>query len=236
MHAHLVTGGSEEGRRMRIREILDNWQAGKFDLVEIGDGATAIGISDIREFIRRISLMPHSGNVTVGIIRSGHTLTLDAQQALLKTLEEPPAHARIIIESPQTGAFLPTVISRIVIERLPEIYEVSGETEAGHVKRFLKLLAMSPGKRTSALEPYGKTRETAANFIKESLISFHCIMNAGETAGLPLPRRVFVRAVRAMFDAIRELSVNVTPSLVLENVFNRCQDHPVRTSGALDMP
>lgn len=75
-----------------------------------------IGVDDIRSQINNdIIIKPYSGPKKIYIINEGEKMTVQAQNALLKTLEEPPEYALILILTANVGALLPTIQSRCVI-------------------------------------------------------------------------------------------------------------------------
>ena len=76
---------------------------------------TAIGVGDIREQLVEDSyLMPYAGERKIYIVPDAQNMTPEAQNALLKTLEEPPKYVVILLLSNNDTAFLPTVLSRVV--------------------------------------------------------------------------------------------------------------------------
>ena len=81
------------------------------DLVEI-DAASHRGIDDIRELREGIKFAPTKLKYKVFIIDECHQLSKDAANALLKTLEEPPAHAIFILATTELHKMLPTILSR----------------------------------------------------------------------------------------------------------------------------
>lgn len=75
-----------------------------------------IGVEDIREQINNdIGIKPYSSPRKVYIMNEGEKMTPQAQNALLKTLEEPPAYAVILILTSNVEELLPTIISRCVV-------------------------------------------------------------------------------------------------------------------------
>jgi len=66
----------------------------------------------VRHFQRTVSLKPYMGKWKVGIFTDAHALQRDAAGALLKTLEEPPAHTLLILVTSRPDMLLPTIISR----------------------------------------------------------------------------------------------------------------------------
>jgi len=82
------------------------------DLVEI-DAASNRNIDDIRDLREKIKLSPVSSKFKIYIIDEVHMLTKEAFNALLKTLEEPPAHAIFILCTTDVGKLPQTIISRV---------------------------------------------------------------------------------------------------------------------------
>ncbi|MBE5872363.1 MAG: DNA polymerase III subunit delta [Lachnospiraceae bacterium] len=75
-----------------------------------------IGVEDIRTRINNdIGIKPYSGPYKIYIMNEGEKMTVQAQNALLKTIEEPPAYAIILILTTNLDALLPTVLSRCVV-------------------------------------------------------------------------------------------------------------------------
>ncbi len=81
------------------------------DVVEI-DAASNRGIDEIRELRDKVVYAPTQGRYRVYIIDEAHMLTTHAFNALLKTLEEPPAHAVFVLATTQAESILPTIVSR----------------------------------------------------------------------------------------------------------------------------
>ena len=85
---------------------------GRFlDLIEI-DGASNNSVEDVRELRDKINFLPSQGRYKIYIIDEVHMLSLGAFNALLKTLEEPPAHAIFILATTEIHKIPPTVSSR----------------------------------------------------------------------------------------------------------------------------
>jgi DNA polymerase-3 subunit gamma/tau len=81
------------------------------DVIEI-DGASNRGIEQIRELRENIKYTPSSGRYKIYIIDEVHMLTEAAFNALLKTLEEPPAHAKFIFATTAAHDVPATIVSR----------------------------------------------------------------------------------------------------------------------------
>ncbi|MDE0837866.1 MAG: DNA polymerase III subunit gamma/tau [Kiritimatiellae bacterium] len=81
------------------------------DVIEI-DGASNNGVDQVRELRDTVMYAPNRGPYKIYIIDEVHMLSIAAFNALLKTLEEPPAHVKFIFATTEAHKVLPTVISR----------------------------------------------------------------------------------------------------------------------------
>lgn len=90
------------------RAIVNN---SSLDVVEM-DAASNRGIDEIRDLRDRVNLAPVAGLTKVYIIDEVHMLTTEAFNALLKMLEEPPAHVVFVLATTEKHKVLPTIISR----------------------------------------------------------------------------------------------------------------------------
>src|SRR5919109_4007194 len=107
------------------------------DLIEI-DAASNRGIDEIRDLRERVKYLPAVLKVKVYIIDEAHMLTTEAFNALLKTLEEPPAHVMFVLATTEPHKIPATIISRCqrfdfrrietgaIAERLAMIVEQEG--------------------------------------------------------------------------------------------------------------
>lgn len=86
-------------------------QGVSLDILEI-DGASNRGIDEIRNLRENVKFSPSKGRFKVYIIDEVHMLTQEAFNALLKTLEEPPPHAKFIFATTQAHKVPPTILSR----------------------------------------------------------------------------------------------------------------------------
>ncbi len=121
--------GEPGGKCSSCKQIRE----GRFiDLIEI-DAASNRGIDDIRALREKVRLAPSSGKHKIYIIDEAHMLTEPAFNALLKTLEEPPAHAVFILATTEPHKLPDTIRSRcqrfnferasvaLIVQKLKEI-------------------------------------------------------------------------------------------------------------------
>jgi len=93
------------------QSCLEISQGRSLDVIEI-DGASHRGIDDIRQINDTIGYSPSSGKYKIYIIDEVHMLTKEAFNALLKTLEEPPANVKFFFATTEPHKVLQTIMSR----------------------------------------------------------------------------------------------------------------------------
>lgn len=117
-HAYLFTGPRGVGKTSiarilahEINKLPYNEDTPHLDIIEI-DAASNNGVEDIRDLRERVQLAPVSAEKKVYIIDEVHMLSKAAFNALLKTLEEPPAHIVFILATTDADKLPDTIISR----------------------------------------------------------------------------------------------------------------------------
>ncbi len=110
-HAYLFSGSRGTGKTSVARILAHALQTVDEDVYEI-DAASNRGIDDIRHLREHVSVLPFSSPFKVYIIDEVHMLSKDAWNALLKTLEEPPAHVIFILATTELDKVPETIISR----------------------------------------------------------------------------------------------------------------------------
>ncbi len=83
----------------------------------------SIGVGEIRRIRSEMQILPYRSAHKIAVIPDAHLMTVQAQNALLKTLEEPPAYAVLLLLTEGTETFLPTVLSRCITLKLRPVPE-----------------------------------------------------------------------------------------------------------------
>lgn len=143
-HALLLVAPTGSGKRtlaIRLSEMIlgldaDSFEDYPYKMLVADQEGKAIGIEAVREIERFLSLKVPDSDIKEHnrpiIIENAHLLTLEAQNALLKTLEEPPQGTFIILTSNSEQALLPTIRSRarLLAANRPEQSDVEAYFQA----------------------------------------------------------------------------------------------------------
>ncbi len=123
----------------RCESCIEITRGNSMDVIEI-DGASNTGVDDIRELRENVKFAPFRGTYRIYIIDEVHMLSNSAFNALLKTLEEPPAHAIFVFATTEVHKIPATILSRCqhfnfrriprmeIVARLRHVAEQNGVT------------------------------------------------------------------------------------------------------------
>ena len=159
-HAYLFLGGAGAGKRLIANTFAKALQCeGEKRPCDSCKSCHAFNHGnhpDVIYFLETVDLKPFQYEKKIYIIEKADTLNIQSQNALLKTLEEPPAHAVFLLLAERAEAFLPTILSRVVVMK---IRPLSAETiadylmQAGHLAEESHILsAYAQGRIGQALE------------------------------------------------------------------------------------
>lgn len=207
MHAFLFIGATANIRQQKIQARISDWNISPFDVITLTLHEEHITIDDVRTFKRRLMLTPMKSDYTIGSMYQAKSMTTEAQNALLKLLEEPPAHVRIMLETDTTDMLLPTIVSRC------QVVHVSGNNEVHAQTPLQELMDASIGEKLALLDAYTHDRIQAKTFAEEALRTgeamLHTHTDLSKIAAL----------LRRLMTAQTQLSVNCNPRLVLDRAF-----------------
>ncbi len=144
-HAYLFSGQEKLGKRKISLEIfsslfgvdLEKTQHPDLMIIESQEGE--IRISQIRDLISWLLLKPYSAPLKAAIIDKAHLMNVEAQTALLKTLEEPKGKTILFLISENPDHLLPAILSRV---QTIKFYPVRKE----EIKKYLKSRDVSDAK------------------------------------------------------------------------------------------
>ena len=118
-HAHLIVGEDGIGKSLLAREIAlkvlgKDEDRDYVDIIKwkIEKNKQSIGVDSIRDIIKEVNRKPYEGDKKVVIVYNAEKMTTEAQNAFLKTIEEPPTGVLIILLSENLEMMLETIRSR----------------------------------------------------------------------------------------------------------------------------
>lgn len=115
MQPKILVNKNRDERESQIWELLKEFKitSSNPDLLLIEDDK--LGIKEVKGIIKHLSTKPFGSTPKSVVILNGNNISNDAQNALLKTLEEPPEDSLILIGVDSEQKLLPTILSRCLI-------------------------------------------------------------------------------------------------------------------------
>ncbi len=220
----LIIGGTASEREQKALEISREYKTSKFDTLLVV-GETSIGIEQIRNLSHSLSLKPYNSTSKAAIIHPGELLTIEAQNALLKALEEASEETLLILTAPGIDFLLPTVVSRCQIVKLSQKSEISLENNEleSMVSNLSFLLQERVGERLKFAAGLGKEREEIKDWLGKQIFLWREVLL--EKLGIGLQHDNILRYCRGnlnrltpeqISEVIRELEK--TKSLIEQNI------------------
>lgn len=142
-HAYIIQGDYDSGKKMLasvFAKTLQCEQKGSSpcnkcvscmqsdsgnhpDIIYVGhEKSSSIGIDDVRTQINgSIQVKPYSSEYKIYIVDEAEKMTVEAQNALLKTIEEPPSYGILMLLTTNLGKLLPTILSRCVVLQIKPV-------------------------------------------------------------------------------------------------------------------
>ena len=201
------------------QDIFNNLTPGNPDFIFIKpEPGKSIGIKEVRILKKKISRKPFGQKYKIIFIQEAESLTIEAQNALLKTLEEPPSHTIIILSVPSEASLLPTIQSRCRIFHLPQEKTSPPSEDSPQIQVLKKIIASQKiGERLELIKPFTKAdakqkqkaRPKALEFCQKSLL-FLSLNNSSKPSHFIL--------LKSLQNSHNLLKNNINVKLVMENM------------------
>jgi DNA polymerase-3 subunit delta' len=182
-HAHIFLGEDGIGKsviakNIAIKLIGESEYKDYVDIVHFRSekNKASIGVNAVRELIQEINKKPYQSEKKVVIIHEGHKMTIQAQNALLKTIEEPPKNVFVFILCENIENILDTIKSRCQIHKFNTLSEDDMRTylqvnypelNEDNIALLLSFSSGIPGKAEFLMnnEEFRELRDKAINII-----------------------------------------------------------------------
>jgi replication-associated recombination protein RarA len=177
MTSFIILSRDKDKRIAYAKEFCAKHDINNFDitLIEkdntVKQNVSSIGIDDIKRIRKTVFLKPLQSTFKAVIIEDAQLLTTEAQNALLKVLEEPPEHTLLLLGTDTKDSLLPTIISRCQIITLKtETLELASRERHAITQFITELSEMSIGERLKKAESLSKDKDKAVDWIEKVII------------------------------------------------------------------
>lgn len=178
MQSYLIISKDPKQRESEARILCEREGIDRFDIamIERGEGdekkmKPSLGIDDVKAMQQKLYLKPFRGNQKAVIIQDSHLLTIEAQNALLKVLEEPPENTLIILTAENGDALLPTVRSRVSIISLQNEQVTISPEEQSDLREIIKSLPQwEAGRALKLAEKLAKNKDDTLLWLEKMII------------------------------------------------------------------
>lgn len=224
MQSFLVIGSTEEKRLEKVEELIGkkiSFQKNNPDFILLAMAEKSISIDEIRNLQKKLILKPFIEREKICLVKEAQNLTTEAQNALLKTLEEPPPDCLIVLSTPNTNLLLPTIISRCQIVNLGRVNQILIDKEeiAKISELWEKILDSTPGKRLKIIEEegIGKERSAALEWFDKLTIAIRNILIVSFPPSSDIWISQYLEILSQISLAKKYLNANCNVKLVIDN-------------------
>jgi len=190
------------------------------DILILTSEKPSLGIDLIRELKKILARKPYQASQRLVLVPQAEKLTLEAQNALLKTLEEPPKDTIIILTTLKKDFLLPTILSRGQVISHKTALKLEKKKKDEYLQLIKKVLAASPGKKILLAENFSQSREEAMTFCQELLLFWHqLLLSPRQAQQIKLTLLQISQALKQTQKAKNLLEKNINVKLVIEEMF-----------------
>lgn len=211
MQSFIIVSKDIQKAKELVQAMAKERKISKFDIFSL-ETEKAVGIADIRGLSKQIFLKPMQGEQKMVVLEAFFGITVDAQNAFLKVLEEPPLSTTIIILA-NSNFFLPTVLSRcLLIEQDKEI-SIDKTEEKEILEIISSLETLGVGERLKLAQDLAKDKQQTLIFLEKLIIITRNQMVKNQQLSLGKNLEV----LQKYYKELKQSNVNLR--LSLENLF-----------------
>lgn len=209
MHSHLVLAPTTETALKAANQISPFPIINSMDCLVVTP-EDSIGIDAVRNIKVFLSKKPYQETHKVVYIHPAHLLTLPAQNALLKTLEEPPENSLIILSATHQNQLIPTIVSRCQLTRISTIRDETIDATISQLITDIK--QSSVARRVTLANKYAYPKDKAQSLCTQLILHSRRTLHSQ-------PTQQNLNNLKIAQQSLNRLNQNVNPNLTLEQLF-----------------
>lgn len=225
MQTYLIISQTEQEGLDYIHNVCKKEGIGEFDITHLflqfdkkkGENASSFTIEDVREMQKKVFLKPLKSLKKAIILQNADTLTIPAQNALLKILEEPPDDTLIFLIAPSIDTFLPTIISRCGIVNLMNERK-DNKTQEYDPELINKWKNITPQSALKLAETYSKDSKKTIKILELAMMQLREIL-LSDIEQKKLPSWEFTTLQKLAITHRQLTKTNVNSRMCLEAFF-----------------
>lgn len=211
MQSFIIISKNREKLREFVKQMADEKKISKFDIYTYETEKT-VGIGDIRSLSKQIFLKPMQGDKKMVVLEAFYQATIDAQNAFLKVLEEPPLSTTIVILA-NSNFFLPTILSRCKLIEIDRELILEKDEEQKLLEILESLKSTGVGEKLKLAQTQAKDKEQALIFLEKLIIVARNEMVKRQE----IQFKDYLKVLQKYYKEIKQSNVNLR--LGLENLF-----------------
>ena len=227
MVSFIIIAKDKKKREAYVKEYAKKYKVNIFDITTVKKdvnsktNTTSIGIEIIKSLQKNIFFKPIKSKIKLVVIEDAQLLTPEAQNALLKVLEEPPANTHIMLGTESIETLLPTIQSRCQIIILEEEKKELSEKMIEELSTFIATLPeLTIGEKLKHAEQLAKDKEKALVWIENiifmlrgQLMQFY-IQNENPQSAIRNPHINILKSFQSLHTLLQ--TTNVNPRFAIE--------------------
>jgi DNA polymerase III delta prime subunit len=220
MTSFIIVAPNQE---IQDKKLLESFEVLKIDPLDRTyirtEKETSLGIEHIKKLQEKIFLKPFKSEDKAIVIPQAELLTIPAQNALLKLLEEPPAHTFIFLLSTTRGVFLPTILSRCQLIEIKSHSQPYDDEEKKKVQQqFASWTKQNLGDALKQAEILAKDKDKTLQSLEKFIVIGESILreeigDQKETSELAYQ----LQQLQKTYSTLK--ATNTSPRLTLEYLF-----------------
>lgn len=215
MHSFIIVSKEVNKRRDYVETFCKEKGIGKFDQKIFTSEDASFGVALVRDLQHAAFLKPSRSEEKALILEDAQKVTTEAQNALLKLLEEPPAHTYVFLSCTTDAYFLPTILSRCKVIVLLDKKTDLSETDVVQYTSILdSLLSDGISEKLYLAEKIAGDKEELSTWFTNMILFLRDKMI------LDPENRMYPRVLINMQEAHKLFqTTNVAPRAILEHFF-----------------